>query len=178
MKILFVVGMPNSGRTTIVEKAKQLGIHTITIDEIIDEEIRKKGLYLTPENKGKVLMWFYENNNELMRRVIDKIISSRKDKILVEGFISPKQINGIKERLRGTEITILGVHRPPGKRLKTDGFLKNEDRFRKLDGLFLDMGTPEVMVMADYIINNDGDLGDFRRGVKDKLIDILNIKER
>jgi dephospho-CoA kinase len=67
MKILCVVGMPASGKTVVSDKAKQLGVFTLTTGEIIREEIQIQGIDYTENNERIIAKWFYDNERELMR---------------------------------------------------------------------------------------------------------------
>ena len=54
MKIICVVGMPSSGKTIVSDKAKQLGIFTLTFDDIVREEMQVKGITYTRNNERKI----------------------------------------------------------------------------------------------------------------------------
>jgi len=182
MKILCVVGMPNSGKDIISDKAKQLGIFTLTLDEIVREELEISGEIQDQKNRERVFEWLCLNSKELMRRIIDKVTKAKNpDKIVIQGLISPKHIQDIKDRFKGDEVIVMAVHRPPKFRLNIEPIGGKYDKYKikKMDDFFIEMGLPEVMIMSDYMVVNDKNLEEFRKTVKDKLIDILNIgKER
>jgi len=181
MKILCVVGMPGSGKTIVSDKAKQLGLFTLTIDEIIREELQRRGMLYTWKNERRVDEWFHENPRELMRRIVNKITGTKnQDKIVIEGLSSSEQFNHLRERIQNSYFSIFAVHTPPELRWKWEkdrrdyhigGYIEAKQR----DRIQTERGTPELIAMADHMIINDGDLMEFRKTVKDKLIDILNI---
>jgi len=181
MRILCIVGMPASGKTIISDKVKQLGIFTLTTGDIVREEMQRKGIIYTENNERKISKWFYKNNRELMRRIIDKITEANNpDPIVIEGFRSPKQIQELKDRLHGEEISILAVHTSPEIRWKRE---KERRRYhgegyrniKERDKMEIEMGLPELIIMADHMLVNNLSLSDFRKTVKDKLIEVLNI---
>jgi len=181
MKIICVVGMPSSGKTIVSDKAKQLGIFTLTFDDIVREEMQIKGIIYTKNNKRKMSEWFYKNHKEMMRRIIDKITqSNNSDKIVIEGLISPKQIQDLKDRLNQEELSILAIHSSPKIRFERrnqniDYYMLDYKNIKESDNIGIKMGLSEVIAMADHMIINDGDLLEFRETVKHKLIELLNI---
>ena len=181
MKIICVVGMPSSGKTIVSDKAKQLGIFTLTFDDIVREEMQVKGIIYTRNNERKMSEWFYKNPREMMRRIVDKITQSNNpDKIVIEGLISPKQIQDLKDRLDQEELSILAIHSSPEIRFERrnqniDYHMLSHENIQESDNIGIKMGLTEVIAMADHMIINDGDLLEFRKTVKHKLIELLNI---
>ena len=175
--MLCIVGMPFSGKTIVSDKARQLGIFTLTLDEIVREEMQRKGIIFTHKNKLRIDEWFHENEKELMRRIVDKITSANNpDKMIIEGLRTTRQIKSLNERLIDSNISVLAVYASPMVRLgRGRNMLTNADDVKERDRIEIDRGLPEVISMADHIIVNNGDLLEFRKTVKDKLIDILNI---
>ncbi len=181
MRILCVIGMPGSGKTIVSDKAKQLGIFTLTTGDIVREEMQRQGIIYTEKNEREMSEWFYKNRRELMRRIVDKITNAgNPDPIVIEGFRSPIQIQDLKDRLHGEKVSILAIHTSPElrwnrekERPRYDG--KGYRNIKERDKMEIEMGLPELIAMADNMIVNDGSLTEFRTTVKDKLIELLNI---
>jgi len=173
--------MPASGKTIFSDKAKQLGIFTLTITDIIREEMQKKGIIYTENNERKMTEWFYKNNRELMRKIIDKITEAKNpDPIVIEGFVSPDQIQNLKDRLCGEKVFTVAIHSPPEIRWEREKqrLRYHENAYkniRKRDEMEIDMGLSKLIAVADHMIVNSGNLSEFRKTVKDKLIELLNI---
>ena len=116
--------------------------------------------------------------------IVDKIIEAKHpDPIVIEGLRSPKQVDELKKRLWGEKLSVLAVHSSPNLRWerekKRPRFGEKPYRFIKMrDRQELSYGLGSLIAMADYIVINDGSLRDFKKTVKDKLIEILNISER
>lgn len=53
-KIIAVVGLPGSGKSTAVKKMEEIGFKKIYFGEVTFDEIKKRELELTPENEKKV----------------------------------------------------------------------------------------------------------------------------
>lgn len=186
MRVLCIVGMPCSGKTTVSNIAREMGIFTVATGNIVREEIQRRGLTYNEVNDFKIAEWFHEygRERELMRRIVDKIIeANHPDPIVIEGLRSSKQINELKKRLWGEKLFILAVHASPKLRWERE---KNRPRFNhkgyrnvKLrDKRELSLGSGDLIVMADYMIVNNGSLEEFKETVKNKLIEILNINEK
>ncbi len=171
--------MPGSGKTIASDKAKQLGLHTLTVDEIILEEIQRRGMIRTRKNERRVANYFHENKREMMRRIVDKITNAKNpDKIVIEGLKSVDQVKSLQERLNGDQMHILAIHSPPEIRWSRRQKLikhKTHENIKQDDKNDIEAGLPELISMADHMVLNNGDLLGFRQTVKDKLIDILNI---
>jgi len=173
--------MPFSGKTIVSDKARQLGIFTLTFDDIVREEMQVKGIIYSKNNLKKMSEWFYNNPREMMRRIVDKITESNKpDKIVIEGLISPKQIQDLKDRMNQEEFSILAIHSSPEIRFERANKNINYNimsykNIQESDNMGIKMGLSEVIATADHMIINNGDLLGFRETVKHKLIELLNI---
>src|SRR4030067_193709 len=54
--VLALTGMPGSGKSLVVNIAREKGYEIIIMGDIIREETRKRGLTLTPENTGQTML--------------------------------------------------------------------------------------------------------------------------
>ena len=54
--VIGLAGMPGSGKSLVVEAAKELGYAIVVMGDVIREETSKRGLELTPQNVGKVML--------------------------------------------------------------------------------------------------------------------------
>jgi len=173
--------MPGSGKGVASDKARQLGIFTLTTGDIVREEMQRKGIIYTENNEREMARWIYDNRRELMRRIIDKISGANDpEKMVIEGFRSFDQIKALEDRLRGEKITILAIHAPPEvrwerekKRARYNG--KGYRNIKERDEMEIKMGVTELIAMADHMLINDGSILEFRETVKHKLIELLNI---
>ena len=51
--VVGLAGMPGSGKSLVVETARELGYAIVVMGDVIREETAKRGLELTPQNVGK-----------------------------------------------------------------------------------------------------------------------------
>ena len=54
--VVGLAGMPGSGKSLVVETARELGYAIVVMGDVIREETIKRGLELTPQNVGKVML--------------------------------------------------------------------------------------------------------------------------
>ncbi len=54
--VVGLAGMPGSGKSLVVETARELGYAIVVMGDVIREETMKQGLELTPQNVGKVML--------------------------------------------------------------------------------------------------------------------------
>jgi len=186
MKILIIVGMPGSGKTTCANIARRMNIFTLTTGDVIRDEIKRRGLEYNEQNDLKVARWFNENGREklIARRLAEMIRNAgNPKKIVIEGFRSMQGINELKKILKEKDVTILAIHSSPNIRYERE---KKRPRFKGKGYRMIKMrdrqeikhGLAEIIAMSDDIIVNNKSLKEFNITVKDKLIKILNIYEK
>lgn len=177
MDVVCVLGMPLSGKTTFSEKSKQMKIFTLTLDDIVREEIQKKGIIRTEEAEGKMIERLHNNPRELLRLITDKIThSGTPSRVVIEGFVNLGQIKKLAERLPGANIHIVAIHTPLKiRKSRQKSFIEKDTNIEILDEKAINSGVSDAIAMADHIIINDGSLEQFRQTVKNKLVEILNI---
>jgi len=54
--VVGLAGMPGSGKSLVVEAARELGYAVVVMGDVIREETVKRGLELTPQNVGRVML--------------------------------------------------------------------------------------------------------------------------
>ena len=54
MKLIVTVGMPGSGKDELVEIARQIGLATLKMGDLVRDETRRRGLQLTNAHVGRI----------------------------------------------------------------------------------------------------------------------------
>ena len=54
--VIGLAGMPGSGKSIVVDTARELGYDIVVMGDVIRQETLKRGLELTPQNVGKVML--------------------------------------------------------------------------------------------------------------------------
>ena len=54
--VIGLAGMPGSGKSVVVDTARELGYDIVVMGDVVRQETLKRGLELTPQNVGKVML--------------------------------------------------------------------------------------------------------------------------
>ncbi len=159
--VIGLTGMPGSGKSLVVEAAKNFGYDVITMGDAVREETVKRGLELTPANVGKVMLELRKENGEriVAEKCIPKITKRNSSHIMVDGLRSYIEVETFQKSL--ANFVLIAVHSSPQtrfKRLSARGRSddpKNWDDFRERDMRELNVGIGHAIALAEYVIIND-----------------------
>ncbi|MCR6669181.1 MAG: AAA family ATPase [archaeon YNP-WB-040] len=165
--IICLTGMPGSGKTTMSEIVKEMGIPVIVMGDVVREEARIRGIEPTPKNLGKLMIELREKMgaNVIAKRCVDKIKELNSKIVLVEGV---RSLEEVEEFRKVGDVKIVAVHSSPKtryERLSRRGRSddpKSWEEFRERDLRELDVGIGRVISLADEIIINEGTLEDLK----------------
>ncbi|NHV11728.1 MAG: flagellar hook-basal body complex protein FliE [Candidatus Verstraetearchaeota archaeon] len=168
--IICLTGMPGSGKTTISEIVKEMGIPVIVMGDVVREEARIRGIEPTPKNLGKLMIEMREKMgaNVIAKRCVDKIKELNSKIVLVEGV---RSLEEVEEFRKVGDAKIIAVHSSPKtryERLSRRGRSddpKSWEEFRERDLRELDVGIGRVISLADEIIINEGTLEDLKENM-------------
>lgn len=161
--ILVLVGMPGSGKSTIIDFiTKKYNAKVFSSGDVIREERRRKGLENTPENDKKIAIWFSKGREDIVvKRIWEKIKKCKNKIIVVDGFRG----KGNTERLNkisGIKPIIIAVDVPfkiRAKRMLKRKRFKGKENIKYLkerDKAEIKIGVVGLMKKADYRIDNSG----------------------
>lgn len=160
--ILGLTGMPGSGKSLVVNVAKEQGYDVIVMGDIIREETKKRNMQLTRENVGKVMLALRQEEGSavIAKRCMPKITKSKSTKVIVDGIRSIDEIDEFKRNL--PKFTHIGVHSGPKTRFqrlfnraRTDDPKDWED-FKDRDQRELGVGLGNAIAMCERMIINEG----------------------
>ena len=160
--------MPGSGKTTISEIVKEMGIPVIVMGDVVREEARIRGIEPTPKNLGKLMIELREKMgaNVIAKRCVDKIKELNSKIVLVEGV---RSLEEVEEFRKVGDVKIVAVHSSPKtryERLSRRGRSddpKSWEEFGERDLRELDVGIGRVISLADEMIINEGALEDLKK---------------
>jgi len=166
-------GMPGSGKSLIVEVAKELGYSIVTMGDVVREQTRLRGLEPTPQNVGKVMIEprTEEGNYVIAKKCIPKILEQPTNRVLIDGLRSLHEADIFKDNF--CKFVLVAVHAPPQirfERLKLRGRSddpKTYDVFHERDMRELGVGLGGVIGLAQKIFVNDGSIEGFKASVKE-----------
>jgi len=162
-KILIgTTGMPGAGKDTVKRTVQKLGLPVIVMGDEIRAEAKRKGLAITPENLGKIMLQMRKEDGPaaVAKRCIPKIKAMESSVIFIDGIRSLHEVEEFKKEF--SDFRILAVHASPKtrfrrllKRGRSDdphswkGFIERDRRELKV-------GLGNVIATADYMIINEG----------------------
>lgn len=179
--ILAFVGMPGAGKSEAASYLKERGIPFVRFGQITDDEVKRRGLSLTPENEKAVREDIRENHGMaayaiLSRPRIDELLKENHI-IAIDGLYSWEEYLYLSKEFPG--LTIVNVYAESLKRYErlADRGVRHmtfkEARERDIAELEkLNKGAP--IAIADYMVENNSDLDDMYKKI-DTLLTRLHI---
>jgi len=173
--VVGLAGMPGSGKSLVVETAQELGYAIVGMGDVIREETAKRGLELTPQNVGKVMLQLRDEggNYVIAQKCIPKIEEQTSTKVLVDGLRSMYEADAFKAHF--AKFTLVAVHASPETRFKRLFNRRRSDDpdvwevFRDRDMRELSVGVGNVIAMAEQIIVNDNSMEQVKAKVEETL---------
>ncbi|MEM2968229.1 MAG: AAA family ATPase [Candidatus Bathyarchaeia archaeon] len=159
--VVGLAGMPGAGKSLVVETARALGYAVVVMGDVVREETRLRGLPLTPENVGKVMLELREKGGP--RVIADKCIPTieqqESSKVIVDGIRSLSEIEAFKTHF--SKFSLIAVHASPEARFNRLFSRRRSDDpdgwevFHERDMRELSVGLGSAIAMAEYIIVNE-----------------------
>jgi len=162
-RVIVIVGLPGSGKSTAAEFIKkEFNAGMVHSGDVIRDEIKKRGWKYTPENDALIADWFNateRGERSLVQRVWDKVKTSKKKIIVIEGFRAAGNIEILEEisKIKPTVIAIITSFNVRVQReLKRRRFGKQESiKYLKLrEKQEKRHGIEKLVRNADYTIDN------------------------
>jgi len=159
--VIGLAGMPGSGKSVVVDMAREMGYDIVVMGDVIRQETLKRGLELTPQNVGKVMLDLRQESGNFViaQKCIPKIEEQASYKVLVDGLRSLFESDIFKEHF--AKFSLVAVHASPQIRFSR---LSNRGRsddpaewivFQERDMRELGVGLGNVIAMAEQVIVND-----------------------
>jgi dephospho-CoA kinase len=173
--VVGLAGMPGSGKSLVVDTARELGYAVVVMGDVVRQETVKCGLELTPQNVGKVMLELRqkEGNFVIAKKCVPKIEEQTSNKVLVDGLRSLYEADIFKDHF--SKFSLVAVHASPDIRFNR---LFNRHRsddptewkvFNERDMRELSVGLGNVIAMAEQMIVNDNSLENVKAKVKESL---------
>jgi dephospho-CoA kinase len=173
--VVALAGMPGSGKSLVVDTARELGYAIVVMGDVIREETAKRGLDLTPQNVGKVMLQLRADggNSVVAQKCIPKIEAQASSKVLVDGLRSLYEVDAFKAHF--AKFNLMAVHASPEARFNRLFRRRRSDDpsgwevFHERDMRELSVGLGNVVALAEQMIVNDNSVDE----VKGKIIEAL-----
>jgi dephospho-CoA kinase len=173
--VIGLAGMPGSGKSLVVDTAKELGYSIVVMGDVIREETAKLRLELTPANVGKVMLQLRADggNTVVAKKCIPKIEAQASGKILIDGLRSLFEAEAFKVHF--DKFTLLGVHASPEARFsRLTSRCRSDDPkgwevFRERDLRELTVGLGNVIALSEFMVVNDSTIEAAKVRVEEEL---------
>ena len=173
--VVGLAGMPGSGKSLVVETARELGYAIVVMGDVIREETVKRGLELTPQNVGKVMLQLRADGGVTVvaQKCIPKIEAQASSKVLVDGLRSLYEVEAFKAHF--AKFSLVAVHASPETRFNRLFNRRRSDDpsgwevFRDRDMRELSVGLGNVIAMAEQMIVNDNSVEEIKPKVAESL---------
>jgi dephospho-CoA kinase len=173
--VVGLAGMPGSGKSLVVETARELGYAIVVMGDVIREETVKLGLDLTPHNVGKVMLQLRADGGvtAVAQKCIPKIEEQASTKVLVDGLRSLYEVEAFKAHF--AKFSLVAVHASPETRFSRLFSRRRSDDpsgwevFRDRDMRELSVGLGNVIAMAEQMIVNDNSVEEIKPKVAETL---------
>jgi len=166
-KILIgTAGMPGAGKDTVKRVVQKLGLPVIVMGDEVRAEARRKGLAITPENLGRIMLQMRRENGQaaVAKKCIPKIKAMEASIVFIDGIRSLHEVEEFKKEF--SDFRILAVHASPKtrfirllKRGRRDD-PQSWESFIERDRRELKVGLGDVIATADYMVINEGTKGE------------------
>lgn len=180
--IVFVAGLPGSGKSVFADVASSMKIPVIVLGDVVREEVVKRGLEPTVENFVKVAQELREKIGleAIAMLSLEKIVRVLEENcvVVVDGVRSLNEVMYIKTKTNAESI-IVAIHSSPKTRFsriksrERIGDPKEWNEFVKRDFSELSWGLGNVIALADIVLINEHSLEEFKSKVKQFLNDVI-----
>ncbi len=179
--IVGFVGYPLSGKSTAGEVAKELGIPVVTMGDVVREEAINRGLEPNSENLGRIATEIREKEgmDAIAKRCIPKI-RSLGQVVLVDGIRGIAEVKTFKNAF--DDFVLIAIECPieirferAKQRRRSDDVAKIEDLMER-DRREESWGLKEAMEIADFTIENTGDIEEFKDKVRALLRKLISVE--
>jgi dephospho-CoA kinase len=170
--VVGIAGMPGAGKSVVAQVAKKLGASIIVMGDEVRRETRRRGLPLTPQNLGHVMLQMRreEGPETVAKRCLPLILQAESSLVVVDGIRSIPEAQYFRKTL--PHFRLLALHSSPETRFtrlfkrKRSDDPANRATFRERDQRELHVGLGQAIATADAMIVNEGGKREFEDAIR------------
>ncbi|MHA1379934.1 MAG: AAA family ATPase [Candidatus Helarchaeota archaeon] len=163
-KAYALVGMPGSGKSEALKIVKHLNIPIVVMGDIIRDELKKNGIKINSKTMGEYSLKIRKKFGKdiVAVKTYEKISNKYTNKIVIDGLRNYEEIEYFKTKIE--DFYIIAVHASPKTRFERLKIRNREDDparwedFVERDKREISMGISELIVLADYMLINEGEI--------------------
>jgi len=173
--VLALAGMPGSGKSLVVDMARESGFDSVLMGDVVREEARRRGVEPDAINIGNIMLELRQTEGKavIARRCVPKIVSTTSQKVIVDGIRSLDEVEEFKRHF--SKLVLMAVHASPETRFTRLFHRRRSDDaadwevFHKRDMRELSVGLGNAMAMAECVVINEDPAGVVKRKVRETL---------
>jgi len=174
-KVVALTGMPGSGKSLVAKVAMETGFSIVVMGDVIREETVRRGLKITPENMGAIMLRLREEYGAtaVAKRCVSKIEAITNSKVLVDGVRSITEVDEFRKHF--PNFILVAVHSSPETRFQRLYRRQRSDdpqswkEFVERDLRELQVGVGAAIAMADFMLVNEATPTQLRTATEDLL---------
>ncbi|MBS7643462.1 flagellar hook-basal body complex protein FliE [Candidatus Bathyarchaeota archaeon] len=171
--------MPGSGKSLVAKIAMEMGFSVVVMGDVIREETERRGLKITPENMGAVMLRLREEYGATVvaERCVSKIRAVTGSKVLVDGVRSIIEVDEFRRHF--PDFILVAIHSSPETRFQRIYRRRRTDdpqswrEFMERDLRELQVGVGAAIAMADYMLINETTPTQLRKAVEKLLRKVI-----
>ncbi|MEM3992586.1 MAG: AAA family ATPase [Desulfurococcaceae archaeon] len=156
---ILIVGMPGSGKSLVVQAARDLGLPVYTMGDVVREETLRTYGQITHELMVSVSRSLREKHGDevIALKIIERIPSDQRI-VVIDGVRSMREVDVFRKHGR---TVIIAIHASPQTRFRRllerrrPGDPSSYNEFLRRDLTELGFGIGNVIAIADYMIVNE-----------------------
>lgn len=178
-KVVALTGMPGSGKSLVAKVAMEMGFSTVVMGDVIREETERRGLKITPENMGAVMLKLREEYGAavIAKRCVSKIETGTSSKVLVDGVRGFPEVDEFRKHF--PNFILVAVHSSPETRFQRLYRRQRSDdpqsweEFVERDLRELQVGVGAAIALADHMLVNEATPTQLRKAAEDLLRKVI-----
>jgi dephospho-CoA kinase len=178
--IVGIAGMPGAGKGVFRQTVQLHEYPVVIMGDEVREEVKRRNLKSSPQNMGKVMLNLRELEGPaaIAKRCFPKLESSSSKIVFIDGIRSLVEVDEFKKHF--PKFILVAVHSSPKtryerlfRRRRSDDPV-NWETFMERDHRELGIGMGSVISMADYMIVNEGTLGQLKHKILEFTKKVVN----
>ena len=169
--VVGIAGMPGAGKGVFRRTVQRMGYPVVTMGDAVRKEVKRRNLKPTPQNMGKVMLNLRELDGPaaIAKRCIPNLKNQTSRIVVIDGIRSLVEVEEFKKHF--PRFILVAIHASPKTRYKRLFRRKRSDdppdwkTFMERDMRELGIGMGSVISVADYMIVNEGSIGQLRHKI-------------
>jgi predicted RNA binding protein with dsRBD fold (UPF0201 family)/dephospho-CoA kinase len=174
--VIGFVGFPGSGKSEATSIAEAKGFLPVVMGDVVRSYMRERGIELSERNVGMVANKLRTKHglDALAKMCIPAVRSLSPQNVVIDGLRGIAEVTTYHKELKSDFKLIAISARPEVRFQRVRGRSRPDDassfeQFKEKDGRELAWGLEEALAAAEYCIQNDGTLSEFRTAIADLL---------